>query len=152
MGPEQRERWRRRLASRVPLLGGILRRRALRALAAEASPPAAQVLAEALVGCGDDGCRSLLLEALSRLADPASRDAVCGVWAATRHPALAGLVTAWGRVADAPAPVRVLTALRLGPALHLDVGCREVLDALVDACRDGDDALADAARAALAEV
>ena len=60
MDARQLDRYRWRLFHRLPLIGGWLQRRAARALAADRSVPALQVLAEALSAIP---CRSAILDA-----------------------------------------------------------------------------------------
>src|SRR4051794_13251010 len=81
---------------------GWLRRHALRQLVGSGSPEAARVVAEAVAGCRGAALREVLLEGLRRVEDPGCRDAVCAVWAATRHADLSGLVVFWGWVAGGP--------------------------------------------------
>jgi WD40 repeat protein len=126
----------RRLRSRLPLVGGWLRRGALRRLVADGSPAAAAVIAEALADADDASLR----DALAANPSPSWRDAVAEVWARRRDDRLAGLIRAWGHVATS-GPARVFTALLLGrPEALADAG-PELLPALLSA--------GDAARAAL---
>jgi WD40 repeat protein len=122
----------RRLRSRLPLVGGWLRRGALRRLVADGSPAAAAVIAEALVDADDPALR----DALAANPTLSWRDAVAEVWARRRDDRLAGLIRAWGHLATS-GPARVFTALLLGrPEALADAG-PELLPALLSA---GDDA------------
>ncbi|MBI3946288.1 MAG: hypothetical protein HY321_10245 [Armatimonadetes bacterium] len=149
MDPATLRRCRGRLTSRLPLLGGWIRRRAARALAADGSAGAAEALAEAVARTDDARVRSVALDFLGRTDCQACVDAACGVWAATRHPNLAALITIHGWVADAPLGVRVLTALAVGrPQLLVGQGAA-VVKPLLDAAGDADASISAPARGAL---
>jgi WD40 repeat protein len=77
---EQLEYWREQIRSRMPLVGWLLRRRAVRHLAAEASPAAVRVLAAAVGENHDKTLPSIALAALWRLAkqqNQEAREALC---------------------------------------------------------------------------
>jgi hypothetical protein len=150
MATARLERLRWRLGNRLPLIGGWLRRRAVRALSEEGSAAAARVLAEARIDCADPNLTALLDDALNRITCPVARDAVCAVWARTREAGLAEHLRAWGYIATGPPRVRVLTALLLGRAEGLEETPEE-LRALL-ALAEAEDLLAPVARARLLEV
>jgi len=84
MNADELEKWRRRLYSDAPILGSRIRRRAVAALAADGSPQAVRLIAEAWVrdyeGRNDPAFQAAAAEALRSLQDQAAIDAVCSVW------------------------------------------------------------------------
>ena len=139
-----------RLFDRTPLLGAGRRRQAAEALAALPDAEAAGPLAEALVGLEDEAVHRLAAGRLAALDDPAGIDAVCALWARTRHPRLAALVAEHGWIAREPYEARVLGLLAAGGAEAMADAIPELVPALVEATEDPDTAIADAAWAALA--
>ena len=103
-----RKIWGQRLYSRLPLVGGWLRLRAVAKLARDDSPEAVRLLAEAVARSDDRRVCIEALEALQEVERPRCVEAVCEVWAATRNVYLEGLLTVTGWVANAPVAVRVL--------------------------------------------
>jgi HEAT repeat protein len=146
------EKYRRRLYSRIPLLGGWLRRRAARALAEDSSPAAVEALAWAVVRSRDEQVRGIALETLHRIANPAAVDAFCFVWAATHNPTLTALLLQYRWVAQAPVEVRVLSALQTQqPNLLTELGPEEV-EPLIQACDHRDAVIAQQAALALRQL
>lgn len=141
---------RTRLFDRTPLLGAGRRRQAAEALAALEDQGAALPLAEALVGLEDEAVHAVAIERLAQLEDPAAIDAVCALWAHTRHPRLADLAAAQGWIAREPYEARVLGLLVAGGAEAMMDALPELVPALLAATEDADTAIADAAWAALA--
>jgi WD40 repeat protein len=138
-----RDRLLARLLGRAPLIGGPLRRRALRRLLALGQPWAVREVADA-VGQGP-GLWEALRPGLLALRDPGCRDAVCAAWERSRHPGLAELIATWGHVPAGPGCLNVLVALKLGARGAL-AGGAETAQALLGACADADPALAATAR------
>ena len=149
MDAKQVEKYRRRLYSRALLIGGWLRRRAAETLARGGSSAAARVLAEAVTRSDDERVRGIALNALQQLTDWRSISAVCGVWAATRHADLTGLLTGHEWVASTPLEVKVLTGLKVGRLDVVTGGGAEVVASLVQACEDADPTISGRARQAL---
>src|SRR5688572_5102326 len=118
MDVAQRQKWQQRLSSEAFLIGGWLRRSAVRALAHDGSPDSCRALAEVVTRGRDRGTCDRARAALERITDPRCIDVVCAVWVATRHEGLAQLLAERNWVPAAPEVVRVLTALKLG---RLDV-------------------------------
>jgi HEAT repeat protein len=142
----------KRLYTRVPLLGTWLRRRAAKALAQDGSPEAIRALAEAVTRSSDARVCSIALETLRHVDAQPAIDAACAVWAATRHAALADVLTARAWVASAPLDVRVLTALKMQRReLTAPLG-PEVVAPLLAACSDDDSTVAQQARLAVGEL
>jgi WD40 repeat protein len=142
----------RRLYTRLPVIGGWLRKRAVRALASNGSPGAIQALAEAVTRSDDRAVRAIALEALRQVNTQPRVDAAVAVWVATRHPDLAALLVQYGWVAHAPEHARVLSALKSGrPELVTGAGA-EVVEPLVLAGQDADPVLAGLARTALCQL
>src|SRR5213079_370640 len=85
------------LHNRIPLVGGWLRRRSARILAADDSPGAIHLLAAAVSDpASDPAVRTAALDAFGRLESPPGIDAFCLEWAATRDPDLTRLLTERG--------------------------------------------------------
>lgn len=141
---------RTRLFDRTPLLGAGRRKQAAEALAAADDAACAATLAEALVGLEDAAVHQIAAERLARLEDPAAIDAVCVLWARSRHSRLAELLAAHGWVAREPYDVRVLGLLAAGGAEAMADALPELVPALVAATEDPDAAIAEAAWGALA--
>ncbi|MBI2947385.1 MAG: HEAT repeat domain-containing protein [Verrucomicrobia bacterium] len=144
--------YRKRLWSEVPFFGPWRRRRAIRALAHQASPEAAGILAEFATLCRDNRLLSLTLAALESFSSPACIDRICAVWAATRHPILTDLIRGKNWIASSPAQIRVLTALKSGRVEAILAGESEVIDPLVESCSDADSEIASGARECLGQL
>lgn len=113
------------------------------------SPRIVRALAEAIASLEGEALRAGVAAALEEVSDQTCIDAVCAVWAATRHPALAALLTRAGWVADTPPELRVLTALLVGQLEALTNDGAEVVSALLDAAGDSDTLIAGRAEQAL---
>jgi HEAT repeat protein len=144
-------RLRRQLYSRMPLIGGWLRRRAARALERDGSPGAVWTLAEALARSDDERVRAIALDSIHNIDTEPQIDALCAAWAETRHPDLTALLTERGWVASAPEDVRVLSALKT-KQLELLTGSASVMEPLAQACEDADREIAGRARLALRQL
>jgi len=142
----------RRLYNRLPLIGGLVRRRAARALAKERSVEATHILAEAVVRSDDPKVKLIALEALSRLDARPRIDAAVRVWVATRHPELAALLLEQGWIAQVPVHARVLSALKQGRLEVVTRGGAEVVEPLLLACQDADPGISGPARQALRQL
>jgi hypothetical protein len=155
MDAKQLGKYRRRLYSRVPLIGGWLRKRAAQALARDGSPGAVRALAEAVAQIGadiridDEEVHRIGLAALRQITDRRAIDAACDVWAATRHADLTALLIDHQWVASTPPEVKVLAALKVGQVETVTRGQAEVVEPLVQACDDADPTIAGRARQAL---
>ncbi len=142
-------KWRERLYSRVPLLGGWLRRGAVRRLVEADSPEAVRLLAEAVARTDDLEVRILALEALQEVERPRCVEAVCAAWAATRDVYLEGLLTIRGWGEKALPAVRVLYLLVKGRAEALTNDGADIVEPLLRACQDADANVAARARQVL---
>src|SRR5437868_6253465 len=109
-----RATWGRRLYSRLPLVGGWLRLRAVDKLARDDSPEAVRLLAEAVARSDDRRVCIEALEVLQEVERPRCVEAVCEVWTQTRNAYLEELLTVRGWVPQAPPAVRVLYQLVRG--------------------------------------
>ena len=147
MKPQRLRTLQNRLNSRF----GWQRRRAARALAADNSRGAAQVLAGA-VATGDTPAANAALDALPALTEPQAVAAACEVWAHTRHPDLESLIRRLGWLAQGPPPVTVLTALKLGRTDVIQQGGAELVTPLLNACSDTDPDIANRAQACIASL
>jgi hypothetical protein len=149
MDRQRIERYQRQLYSRVPVVGGWLRRRAAETLARDGSPAAVRVLAEAVVHSDDVQVRSIALAALRQLTHRRAISAACSVWVTTRHTDLTALLTEREWVASTPPEVKVLTALKVERLDVVTQGGEEVVEPLVQACADRDPDIGARARQAL---
>ncbi len=141
--------WGKRLYSRLPLVGGWMRLRAVRKLAEDDSPEAVRLLAEAVARGGDRRVWVEALEVLQEVERPRCVEAVCEVWARTRNVYLEELLTVRGWAAQAPPAVRVLYQLVRGHEGEAASGGAEVIEPLLHYASDADAAVARRARAAL---
>ncbi|MCI0464140.1 MAG: hypothetical protein L0Z62_44975 [Gemmataceae bacterium] len=106
MNPEALQRCRRRLNSRLPLVGGWLRRRALRLLERDGSPEAVALLAALAGGRDQQRLASLALQALRRRAEAGcveARAALCRLVLEHDHAEARALALAGGYVPRDPA-------------------------------------------------
>jgi hypothetical protein len=152
MNAKQLEKHRNRLYSRMPLLGGWLRRSAAETLARDGSPGAVRALAEAVARSDDEQVRGIALDMIRRADGQPRIDAVCAAWAETRHPELTALLAEHGWTASAPADVRVLSALKLKRLELVTDGGADVVEPLVQASGDADQTIAGGARLALGQL
>ena len=100
--PKQLERLRRRLYSRAPVLGAVIRRSAARKLADAPALNSVRILAQAVVDNPDSHVRSIGQQYLEKLTRQSHVDAVVLTWMDTRHPALENVILERGWVAAKP--------------------------------------------------
>jgi WD40 repeat protein len=141
--------WGRRLYSRLPLLGGWVRLRAVRKLAADDTPEAVRLLAEAVARSEDRRVLIGALEALQEVERPRCVEAVCEVWARTRNVYLEELIRVAGWLPRAPVAVRVLYHLLRSRQDEAAAGGAEVVESLLRHGADADVKVAARAREAL---
>jgi len=137
-----------RLYSWIPLIGKHLRRRAAQILSQAAragDSKASRALASAVTRSKDEQVRAVALETLRQLNTQACIDAVCEVWATTRHDDLSGLLIKQHWVASDPATVKVLSALLVEQLEIVAEGGAEVVEPLLQACEDSNPAIANRA-------
>lgn len=146
MDAKQLQKQERRLYSKVPLIGGLLRRRAAGTLARDRSAKAIKVLAQAITRSDDERVRAIALAALRGGESQACIDAACAVWVDTRHPDLAALLGEQEWVASKPVSVRVFSALQVGRLEIVTAGKVQVVGPLVQACEDADPTIAQRAQ------
>src|SRR5436309_2837221 len=145
-----RDRLLARLLGRAPLIGGPLRRRALRGLLALGQPWAVREVADAV--CHDPGSWEALRPGLLALREPSCRGAVCAAWERTRDEGLLAPLRRAGHVPEGPPPVRVRACLKLGRADALTGVGPDGAGALLEACADADPAIVAGARQALRQL
>ena len=151
------ERWRWMIEQDVPLIGGWMHRRIASALIESALGGnwlAAQSLAVVFVFHDEADVRQMAGQTLRKINYATGIDAVWGVWAETRDPDLEEIVLGYHHVANNPASVRLLSALKLGshePGVLNTVtnGGADLIPPLIQACSDQDQSLAAAARQAI---
>ena len=136
-----------RLESRVPLVGGAVRRAAARKLAEDSGPAAVPILAGALSSF-DPQVVELAGAALRSLKSQPAIDALCGLWAKARDARLGDLVAQCGYVASQPLDVRVLSALKADRAGDVS-GEASAVEVLLRALDDSDSDVAARVGAAL---
>ena len=145
-------KWHKRLLrNSLPLIGGWLRRKTARVLARDGSPEAIGALTEAVAG-QDLEVHSIALDAIRQVSDQSGINAVCSVWASTRETEISELIAERKWVADAPAYVKVLSALRADVLTALSDIETEAVFPLANACRDKDEHIARQARKAVATI
>jgi len=152
MTPEKLTQIRRRLSSRLPILGRWQRRQAVQRLIADDSSAAVRELALALAQNQHTAVRDAARDALTRLEARRHINAVCKVWYEVRHPALDKLLLEKGWVATAPLDVRVYSALKVGQGDRLTKGSVAAIPVLLQACDDFDSDIATNARPTLQQV
>src|SRR5262245_52158846 len=152
MDARRREVWGRRLYSRLPLLGGWMRLRAVRKLADDDSPEGVRLLAEAVARTDDEHVRIEALEVLQEVERPRCVEAVCLVWAETRHPLLEQLMIVRDWLPLAPLAVRLLYLLRRGREDEAALGGAESVEVLRELCADREQPVAERARRALGKL
>lgn len=151
------ERWRWMIEQDVPLIGGWMHRRIASALidaALSGNWLAAQSLAVVFVFRDEADVRQMAGETLRKINYATGMDAVWGVWAETRDPALGAIALEYHHIANHPASVRLLSALKLGSkepeVLNAIInGGAELIPPLIQACTDLDSSLAALARQTL---
>ena len=137
------------LGSRLPLLGWWIRRRAANLLRQHDSPYAIGILARALSIHTDAGIHKIARQAVEKQQKPANIDAICQVWAETRHPWLAEQIKAHAWIASGPPRARVLSALQTGQSERILEGDSAEAKALIEACTDTRPEISRPARACL---
>ncbi|MBE9168579.1 hypothetical protein IQ238_14025 [Pleurocapsales cyanobacterium LEGE 06147] len=144
MYPEQLKSYESRLYEPlpIPIIGKCLQRKAAMALAQDGSPDAVRVLAQGVTRLEDEEILAIVVEALSQLKKQLCIDAVCKVWATTRHQKLTNLLVKQGWVASAPVEVKVLTALKTGQLRVVTGGGKEIVEPLLEAFKDRDSEIA----------
>src|SRR5262245_54170008 len=139
-------KYQRGLHSRMPLIGGWLRRGAARRLAEEGSAGAVRALADAVARTPDARLREQALTALRQVEQQACVDACCGIWLMTRHADLERLLIEKRWVATGQPAYRVYSALKTGQPERVIQGNAAGVLPLVQACEDRDAEIAARAR------
>lgn len=140
------------LRDETPLIGGWVRHRAIAALMKDGSPEAVHELVKAVNLSNGGKAQDEMLAALQLLTDQRGIDVVCEVWTSTRHAELAQLMMKHGWVASGPMELRVLSALKAGRLEIVAEGGTEVVEPLLQACKDSDVWIAQQARQCLAKL
>lgn len=146
----QRLRW--MLERNVPIIGGWMHRRITTALTESALAGnwlAAQTLAVIYVFHDEADVRRMAGQTLRRINYATGIDAVWGVWAETRHKGLEEIAVQYNRIANQPASVRLLSALRMNSLAAVTHGGPELVPPLIRAWEDPDPQIASRAREAL---
>ncbi|RPJ40878.1 MAG: HEAT repeat domain-containing protein, partial [Chloroflexi bacterium] len=141
----------------VPIIGGWMHRRIASALTESAVAGnwlAAQSLAVVFVFHADADVRKLAGQTLAQINYATGIDAVWGVWAETRNPGLEKIVLEYNRIANHPASVRLLSALRLSIQKNdvltaITRGSADLIPSLIQACEDPDPRIAERAKHAI---
>ncbi|MBE7555926.1 MAG: WD40 repeat domain-containing protein [Anaerolineales bacterium] len=119
-----------------------------RELTRSQAPDMIRALAEAVTRLDDETVQRGVLAGLAELSEPAGRDAVCAVWASTRHAGLGNWLASSGWVASTPERLRWLTALKAGRLEVFEPAGAEIIEPLLRACADPDPTVAGNARLA----
>ncbi len=122
--------------------------RLTRELIRSQNPVIVRALAEAATRLDDIALSRELLAVLTPLTDPDCRDAVCAVWADTRHPILGLWLAETGWIAAAPEKLRWLTALKTSRLELFDNAGPEIIEPLLRCCANMDATIAQNARLA----
>jgi WD40 repeat protein len=154
---ERIERWRWMLEQDVPIIGGWMHRRVTAALNESALAGnwlAAQSLAVVFVFHEEADVRKMAGQTLGRINYSTGIDAVWGAWAETRNPGLEQIVLGYKRLANHPASIRLLSALRtsLEQSESLSTvtrGSADLVPPLIQACEDRDPKIAARAKEAI---
>lgn len=131
------------LYSETPFFGESKRKQAALELKKDGDPLAIKILAQALINSDDLQVQNIALEAVRGINNnPGCINAVCGVWAESRHLELTKLLKLRGWVATAPIEVKVLTALKVPRLELLQEEGVEILEPLLQALDDTDEEIA----------
>jgi hypothetical protein len=149
MEGKQFDRCVRRLKCNWWFIGGWLRRKAARELAADNSPRAVGALARAWVESKDRRLHQLAGQSIEQVSQPAAIAAVCEVWMQTRHAGLGSLIATREWIPTTSPQLRVLTALLCDKGDRLSNGNADIVSPLVAAASDADLQIATRARAVL---
>ncbi|HSK88375.1 MAG TPA: hypothetical protein VK880_08470 [Anaerolineales bacterium] len=141
----QLETWRTLLYTDVPLTASLIWRVLIEKLQRGGSAEAAKLLADAVTNHPNQSARLQALHALDHLTDTNAIDALCTVWADTRHPDLAELLTSKQWRASAPPETLTLSALLLGEVDFLRGSKAERIQPLAQAALDADPLIAERA-------
>ncbi len=112
------------------------------------NPDIIRALAEAVTRLDDEAVQMGVLAGLAQLTEQPGRDAVCLVWANTRHIRLGNWLEQTGWIAAGPDRLRWLTALKTGLLEPVESAGAEVIEPLLRACLDPDPTIAKNARLA----
>ncbi|RMH77319.1 MAG: WD40 repeat domain-containing protein [Cyanobacteria bacterium J007] len=149
MEPGELAKLEMRLYKPLPGIGGWLRQQAAQLLVEDRSAAAAQLLAQAAIAPDDERLNEIAIEALRKLEGPEAIDAVCAVWASTRHERLTQLLLERRWIARHPLALCLLTALKVGQVEQAIEKIPDPIKPLLKACRDRDVQIAHAARQCL---
>ncbi len=144
-----------RLYNRLPLIGGWLRRKTVKALSQllqQGSCEVAGMLAEALTQSDDKKVRRIAGAALEQITSQPCIDAVTAVWVETRHLGLTKLLVEHRWVASEPVNARIFSALKADQLEFLTGGDAAVVEGLVAACEDFDEDIAGRSRQVLRQL
>lgn len=104
------------------------------------------------VGDADEVIAARAREAVSRLQNPASIDALCWAWQNNRSPFLSKTMKKAGYVAQKPPMSRVLSALKVNKPEAILHGGGDIVEPLVTACEDPDPEIARLAKLCLPQL
>ena len=149
---EELEIFQKMMFSRTPLIGSWLKQSSVLGLSQSNYPKAIQILAETLTRSSDRELCSLIFQRLRKLTKQSCVDEICRVWATTRHPELASLLTQQGWIASNPIDVRVLNALKVRQVEALIRERAEVVEPLLQAYEDSDSIIAKEAKLAIQQL
>ena len=129
----------------IPIIGQCLQKKAVTALAEDRSPEAVKLLAKAVARLKEPEIKTSILDALGKLRNQNCIDAVCEVWADTRHRDLANLLVKKSWVASEPVELKIITALKVGQPQVIINGDEKIVEPLLNAFKDKDSEIANRA-------
>ena len=129
----------------IPVIGQCLQKKAVTALAEDRSPEAVKLLAKAVNRLKEPEIKASILDALGKLRNQNCIDAVCEVWADTRHRDLASLLVKKNWVASTPVELRVITALKVNQPQMITNDGEEIVEPLLNTFKDRDSEIANRA-------
>jgi WD40 repeat protein len=122
----------------IPIIGQCLQKKAVVSLAEDRSPEGVKVLAKALTRLKEPEIKASILDTLCELRNQNCIDAICEVWADTRHRDLANLLVKKSWVASTPINLKVITALKVNQPQMITNGGKEIVEPLLSAFEDKD--------------
>jgi hypothetical protein len=151
MDRETIEKLGRRLESRMPLVGGMLRRSACRKLAEDSSSAAVPHLVKAL-DSEDETVRDAAQSALRSLVDPGAVDALCGIWFKNRDERLGTIIAECQYKPHGSGKLKLAALFKSGRKVRFRTPTAGAMAMVWDLSRDEDPRIAASARASLADL
>ena len=129
----------------IPIIGQCLQKKAVATLTEDRSPEAVKLLAKSVTRLEKPEIKASILDALGNLGNQNCIDAVCEVWADTRHRDLANLLVKKSWIASTPIDLKVITALKVNQPQMIANGGEEIVEPLLNVFNDKDSEIANRA-------